>query len=418
MKEDSKIIKPILIGISGGAACGKHTLVKEIKSKITDFPICVISLDSYYKEVPENININDYNFDTPLAFDFDILLNNIKDLRNGKSIEMNLYDFKENKKKNEKIIINSCPIIIIKGIFGFYDSRIRNLMDLKIFIDTDADIRLSRIIYRDISERGRDLQKSIERYHKFIKPGYEEFIAYTKKYADIIIPTGTYNSPVNQIITEYLEIQLKKIEDNFDNNRLFSSMNEIIDPKYQFFDKKILVSKELNQIEFIKQIFLDFLKDEIESEFIELIREKLIEILPSNLIKYSKENEYLGNNLEKIDLFITESDDISNIDFSKYKNIFFFKTTILIEDDMKVPNLISIKNEECKVTVNSIFLAPKFSEISLSTKIDTLIFNTLYFSDFFIKFEDLIIKNKTVFNSVELDKLFLNKMTKLFKYEK
>ena len=117
-------------------------------------------------------------------------------------------------------------------------------------------------------------------------------------------------------------------------------------------------------------------------------------------------------------MFITDSDDISNIDFSKYKNIFFFKTTILFEDDMKVPNLISIKNEECKVTVNSIFLAPKFSEISLSTKIDTLIFNTLYFSDFFIKFEDLIIKNKTVFNSVELDKLFLNKMTKLFKYEK
>ena len=157
MKEDSKIIKPILIGISGGSACGKHTLVKEIKSKITDFPICVIRLDSYYKEVPNNININDYNFDTPLAFDFDILLNNIKDLRNGKSIEMNLYDFKENKKKNEKITINSCPIIIITGIFGFYDSRIRNLMDLKIFIDTDADIRLSRIIYRDISERGRDL---------------------------------------------------------------------------------------------------------------------------------------------------------------------------------------------------------------------------------------------------------------------
>ena len=148
-----------------------------------------------------------------------------------------------------------------------------------------------------------------------------------------------------------------------------------------------------------------------------MIREKLIEILPSNLIKYCKENEYLGKNLEKIDLFISESDDISNIDFSKFKNIFFFKTSILIEDDMKVPNLISIKNEECKVTVNSIFLAPKFSEISLSTKIDTLIFNTLYFSDFFIKFEDLIIKNKTVFNSVELSKLFLNKMKKFFKYE-
>ena len=99
MKEDLKIIKPILIGISGGSACGKRTLLKEIINKITDFPVCVISLDSYYKEVPKNVNINDYNFDTPLAFDFDTLLNNIKDLRNGKSIEMNLYDFKENKKK-------------------------------------------------------------------------------------------------------------------------------------------------------------------------------------------------------------------------------------------------------------------------------------------------------------------------------
>ena len=194
-------------------------------------------------------------------------------------------------------------------------------------------------------------------------------------------------------------------------------MNEVIDPKYQFFDKKILVSNDNNQIDFIKQVFLDFLKEEQEKDFIENIREKLINILPSILIRYSKENEYLAKNLETIELFISENDDINNIDFTQYKNIFYFKTLILIEDDMKVPNLISSKNEDCKVTVNSIFLAPKFSEISLSNKIDTLIFNTLYFSDFFIKFEALIRKDKTVFDSHELDKLFISTMKNLFKKE-
>ena len=194
-------------------------------------------------------------------------------------------------------------------------------------------------------------------------------------------------------------------------------MNEVIDPKYQFFDKKILVSNDNNQIDFIKQVFLDFLKEEQEKDFIENIREKLINILPSILIRYSKDNEYLAKNLETIELFISENDDINNIDFTQYKNIFYFKTLILIEDDMKVPNLISSKNEDCKVTVNSIFLAPKFSEISLSNKIDTLIFNTLYFSDFFIKFEALIRKDKTVFDSHELDKLFISTMKNLFKKE-
>jgi uridine kinase len=417
MTEEPKIIKPILIGIAGGSACGKRTLLNEIKQEIKDYKVCVISLDSYYKDLPKDTNISEYNFDLPQAFDFELLLNHIKDLRNGKTIEMNLYDFKENKKSNIKTKIESCPIIIIEGIFGFYDSRIRNLMDLKIFIDTDSDIRLSRIIYRDISERGRDLLTSIERYHKFVKPGYEEFVAPTRKYADIIIPTGAHNMPVNQIITEYLKMQLKKIEDNFDTSNLFTSMNEVIDPKYQFFDKKILVSNDNNQIDFIKQVFLDFLKEEQEKDFIENIREKLINILPSILIRYSKENEYLAKNLETIELFISENDDINNIDFTQYKNIFYFKTLILIEDDMKVPNLISSKNEDCKVTVNSIFLAPKFSEISLSNKIDTLIFNTLYFSDFFIKFEALIRKDKTVFDSHELDKLFISTMKNLFKKE-
>ncbi len=169
---------------------------------------------------------------------------------------------------------------------------------------------------------------------------------------------------------------------------------------------------------FIKEVFLDFLKEEHEIESIEIIREKLIDILISILIKSSKDNEYLSKNLETIDLIISENDDISKIDFLKIKNVVFYKTSILIDDDMKIPNLISNKNDQCKVTVNSIFLAPKYSEISLSTKIDTLFFNTLYFSDFFIKFESLIIKDKTVFNSSELEKLFISKMKQTFKIEK
>ena len=421
MEISNENIKPFLIGICGGPSAGKSLLVREMSKHITDFKVCTISQESYYKDLTEDQtkNISEYNFYCPEAFDLDLLYHHLLQLRNGESIEMPVYDFEKYKKTKEIKIIESCPIIFLYGIFTFYDKKIRNLIDLKIFIDTDSDLRLSKRIYRDITKGNRDLKSILSRYHKFVKPSFEDFILPSRKYADIIIPKIRDNSPIIQIVTEYLRIQLNKLKGSTSN--LFSSINEIIDPKYQFFDNKILISNDINQIEFLKQIFEDNISNEIKKDenyeyFIEPIRDKLIEILHNILNEYFRGKSYFSTILPKIDLIILENEDISNIDFKKYKNIFIFKTLILNEDDIKIPDYIYNNNKDCNIVINSIFLAPKFSDIILSNKLNTVLFNTLYFSDFFIKFEKILKNNETIFNSKELNKKFFNIIEKNFKY--
>lgn len=139
-------IKPFLIGISGGSASGKTSVAQEVYNLLTDFEICTISLDNYYKDLTEEeyFRLSEYNFDQPNAFDFDLILKHIIALRNGESIEMPKYDFVTSKRLPTTQRVKSSPVIIIEGILAFYIKRIRNLMDLKIFIDTDCDVRLSR----------------------------------------------------------------------------------------------------------------------------------------------------------------------------------------------------------------------------------------------------------------------------------
>jgi uridine kinase len=415
-------IKPFLIGICGGPSAGKSLLVNEMSKLITDFKVCTISQESYYKDLTkeQSKNIDDYNFDSPEAFDLDLLCNHLQKLRNGESIEMPVYDFVTCKKSKEFKFVESCPIIFLYGIFTFYDKKIRNLIDLRIFIDTDADLRLSKRIIRDITKGNRDLKSILNRYHKFVKPSFEDYILPSRKYADIIIPKIRENSPIIQIVTDYLRIQLNKLKGNASN--LFSSINEIIDPKYQFFDNKILLSNDVNQIEFLKQIFEDNISNEIKKDenyeyFIQPIRHKLIEMLYNILINYFRGKSYFSRNLPKIDLIIMENDDVSNIDFKEFKNVFIFKTLILNEDDIKIPEYIYNKNQDCNIVINSIFLAPKFSDILLSNKLNTVLLNTLFFSDFFIKFEKFLKIDQTIFNSNELNKEFLKIIEKNFKYK-
>lgn len=137
-------IKPFLIGISGGSASGKTSVVQEIYKLLTDFEICTISLDSYYKDLPEDSCLSKFNFDQPNAFDFDLILEHIIALRNGESIDMPKYDFVTSKRLPTTQRVKSSPVIIFEGILAFYNKQIRNLMDLKIFIDTDCDVRLAR----------------------------------------------------------------------------------------------------------------------------------------------------------------------------------------------------------------------------------------------------------------------------------
>ncbi len=195
--------KPIIIGICGGTGSGKSTVVEKIIENIDDNNYSIIKHDDYYKQndelsMEERIKIN---YDHPFSLDNELLKQNIQDLIDGKTITKPLYDFTLHNRKKETETIVPTEFIIIDGILIFEDSELRNIMDIKIFVDTDADIRILRRIKRDIQERGRTLDSVIDQYIKTVKPSHEQFIEPYKKYADIIIPHGGKNTVAIDFIT-------------------------------------------------------------------------------------------------------------------------------------------------------------------------------------------------------------------------
>lgn len=187
--------RPILIGITGGTGSGKSTVAMEIFSSLPEKNIVIIEQDSYYKD-QGNLSFKERvktNYDHPFAFDNDLLIEHLTTLMNGNSIEKPIYDFEEHTRKKETIVVCPKDIIILEGILILDDERIRNLLDIKIFVDTDSDVRIIRRITRDIKERGRTLDSVIEQYMTTVRPAHMQFIEPSKRYADIIIPEGGYN---------------------------------------------------------------------------------------------------------------------------------------------------------------------------------------------------------------------------------
>ena len=202
--------KPFLIGICGGSASGK-TSVANIIFKYVGLQNCLLfSMDMYYKgpNDEERKHLSDYNFDHPDALDLDLLRQHLKMLSEGKEINMPIYEFNGSYRKKETQVVKPNKIIIFEGILAFHDKRMRDMMDMKIFVDLDGDVRLSRRVYRDIKDRGRGVENVIERYHKFVKPAFEGFIKPTRKYADIIIPRGAENTPAIDLISQHLKFGL------------------------------------------------------------------------------------------------------------------------------------------------------------------------------------------------------------------
>lgn len=184
-----------IIGIAGGTGSGKTTVVKEIVDSLPAASVAVIPQDSYYNDsshvpVEERQNIN---FDHPDAFDWDLLVEQIKMLRDGKAIDQPTYSYLTCTRQPEIVHVEPKEVIIIEGIMALVSPELRNLMDLKIFVDADADDRLIRLIRRDVVERGRTAEAVISRYERVVKAMHEQFIEPTKKYADIIIPQGGHN---------------------------------------------------------------------------------------------------------------------------------------------------------------------------------------------------------------------------------
>jgi uridine kinase len=187
--------KPIFIGITGGSGSGKTTVVRKIKTAIPSKSLTVIEQDSYYKD-QSHLSFEERcktNYDHPFAFDNDLLIKHLKDLSMGKEIKKPIYDYEIHNRKEETIDVEPRDIIVLEGILIFYDQRLRDLLDIKIFVDTDSDIRLVRRIIRDMNERGRSIDSILNQYMRTVRPAHEQFIEPTKKYADIIIPEGGHN---------------------------------------------------------------------------------------------------------------------------------------------------------------------------------------------------------------------------------
>ena len=401
MSEELKI-RPFLIGVVDGGLTNE--IIKLLENNLKGYPICSISMTNYYKDLSKDDPEKD-NYIRPEAIDFDLLLSDLAKMRNKETCEIPIYDFNTMTRTKETRKIESCQIIIVEGLFCFYDHKVRNLMDLKIFIDTDSDIRLARTISKGIAQGKTNLLNIIQKFHKFVKPAYNTFISPTKKYADIILPNATGHQTAVQIITNYLKLSFDKTLNN-DKGNVFSFLNEVVDPKYIFFQDNLIVNNEKPITEFLKDVFKDFINNTQDEEFIEIIRKKLLDTIQTLLFDYLRKNSKNPLALPNIDHILFDSDNIEKIDFEKCKIVMFFKTSIMNENDIKVPEYIMSKNKECKILICSIFLAPKFAHYLTSNQINSLSFVTLYFSEFFVKYDKIIKKDETVYNEKVLEKIF------------
>lgn len=200
----------LIIGIAGGSGSGKTTVVNAITSHLKE-KVVVIPQDSYYKD-SSNLTEEEkraHNFDHPDAIDWDLLCKHLSELKQGKTIEQPVYSYITcSRSKTETITVKPAEVIIIEGILIFTCKRLREQMDIRLFVDADDDDRLMRVMARDINERGKDVNWVIERYSRTVKPMYLEFIEPSKRYADVIIPQGGHNKVAIDIIMATIEKNL------------------------------------------------------------------------------------------------------------------------------------------------------------------------------------------------------------------
>lgn len=187
--------KPVVIGVAGGSGSGKTSVTKSIYEHFKGHSILMIEQDYYYKDqshLPFEERLKT-NYDHPLAFDNDLLIEHVKRLLNYDPIEKPVYDYAMHTRSDQVIEVEPKDVIILEGILVLEDERLRNLMDIKLFVDTDADLRIIRRLFRDIKERGRTMDSVIEQYVNVVRPMHNQFIEPTKRYADVIIPEGGHN---------------------------------------------------------------------------------------------------------------------------------------------------------------------------------------------------------------------------------
>ena len=195
------------IGIAGGTGSGKTTVVRKIVEALPPHYVAVVPLDSYYNDTTEMTDEDRkaINFDHPDAFDWKLLIKQVNELRHGNAVEQPTYSYLLCNRLPETVHVEPKPVIIIEGIMTLINKRLRDMMDLKIFVDCDSDERLIRNIQRDIVERGRTVSMVVDRYLEVLKPMHEQFIEPTKRFADVIIPQGGENVKGIGMLTNYIK---------------------------------------------------------------------------------------------------------------------------------------------------------------------------------------------------------------------
>ena len=205
---------PFLIGVNGGTASGKTTVCRMIIEELRDHRVAIISQDSFYRGLTpeEHANVKDYNFDHPDAFDYKLLIETMtkmKTLGPGETIDIPVYDFVTHSRSPDEVrTVESADVIILEGILTFHNAELLDQMHMKIFVDTDDDLRLARRILRDIAERGRDVAGVLHQYERFVKPAYDDFIQPCKKCADVILPFSKQNPVGIDLIVQHIKSKL------------------------------------------------------------------------------------------------------------------------------------------------------------------------------------------------------------------
>ncbi|WP_124058927.1 uridine kinase [Vaginisenegalia massiliensis] len=207
--------KPIVIGVTGGSGSGKSSVSKKILQIFKGLSVMLLQQDSYYKD-QSHLSFEERvltNYDHPFAFDNDLFIEHLTCLLNGQAIDKPVYDFAQHTRSKEVIHQESKEVIIVEGILILEDPRVRDLMDIKVYVDTDDDIRLARRILRDINERGRSVDSVIEQYTQVVKPMHHQFTEPTKRYADLIVPEGGYNDvAIDLLATKIKAILAHEVE--------------------------------------------------------------------------------------------------------------------------------------------------------------------------------------------------------------
>lgn len=202
----------LIIGIAGGTGSGKTTVVRKIIESLPKDEVAVIPQDCYYRDnahIPLDERLK-MNYDEPASIEWSLLVSQLRDLKEGKAIDMPTYDFLTCSRLKETVHVEPRDVVVVEGILVLTDKPLRDMMDVKVFVDADADERLIRVIHRDCIERGRTPQMVIDRYEETLKPMHELYIEPSKRYADLIVPQGGHNLVAIKLLTDYIRSLLRR----------------------------------------------------------------------------------------------------------------------------------------------------------------------------------------------------------------